>query len=199
MIKGENVEVADEEENLLKTEDIKLEEKILDDVKKEPNKPVPVETPDIVKTEQVAPPEQVDCSVVEKDEYKSELKFWGCVCLTLEEWTTFHNKLQASKKQVDIDLAAVIETNYLGEMPGLFQKYEKEKLQRLLAQAPKRQSERLRNWCEENGDGVGYGSEDVEGNEREGMEIIPLTEQEKEDEKVRKEKIARQREGTLDF
>lgn len=34
----------------------------------------------------------VEDKPVEKEQYLNELKFWMCVCLTLEDWTAIHNK-----------------------------------------------------------------------------------------------------------
>jgi hypothetical protein len=51
--------------------------------------------------------------------------------------------VSASKKPADTEIASVLAANYLAEMPALFHKYERDRIQRLLAMAPKRQSERL--------------------------------------------------------
>lgn len=83
--------------------------------------------------------------IEEKAEYKEELKHWSCVCLTLEEWQQVHDRYASSKRKVDQEIAKLIGENYLPEMPALFQKAEKERWQRLMAMAPKRQSLRLQS------------------------------------------------------
>ena len=163
-----------EEEKVIKSETEEAEEATLE-----------VNKPELADAETMATREEE--LIAEKDEYKTELKFWSCICLTLEDWTLVHTKFQTSKKQADNELATLIDKNYLNEMPALFLKYEKDRQQRLMANAPKRQSERLRT-CQNDGD---INSEDIESADLDGL---PLTEQEKADEKVRKETIAKQRE-----
>jgi hypothetical protein len=75
--------------------------------------------------------------------YKEELESWSCLCLTLDDWVNINDKFKKSKKKFDQDLSKLIEQSYLPEMPCLFQKAEKDRNQRLLAMAPKRQSTRL--------------------------------------------------------
>lgn len=58
----------------------------------------------------------------EIEEYKNELKNWSCLCLTLEDWVALNEKYKQSKKKIDQDISKIIETNYLPEMPALFQK-----------------------------------------------------------------------------
>ena len=81
--------------------------------------------------------------IEEKEEYKQELKNWSCICLTLEDWTKVADAYKKSKKKADQEIAKLLEENYLPEMPALFQKAERERMHRLLAMAPKRQSQRL--------------------------------------------------------
>jgi hypothetical protein len=81
--------------------------------------------------------------IEELDYYKEELETWSCVCLTLEDWSSINDKYKKSKKKADQEIAKLISESYLPEMPALFQKAEKERMQRLLAMAPKRQSQRL--------------------------------------------------------
>ena len=81
--------------------------------------------------------------VEELDIYKEELETWSCICLTMDDWISTHEKYKKSKKKADQEIAKLMEQNYLPEMPALFQKAEKERIQRLLAMAPKRQSQRL--------------------------------------------------------
>lgn len=86
-------------------------------------------------------------------------------------------------------------------MPALFQKYEKDHIQRLLAMAPKRQSERLKKTITDQDGNItthsNYDSEDLDQNRENVPGRIPLTEQEKADDKAMKEQIARQREERL--
>jgi hypothetical protein len=79
----------------------------------------------------------------EKEEYLKELECWSCICLLLEDWNSILEKYKQSKKKEDLEISKTIEDNYITEMPSLFQKAEKDRIQRLLAMAPKRQSERL--------------------------------------------------------
>lgn len=89
----------------------------------------------------------------------------------------------------------MLETNYLEEMPALFHKYEKDRIQRLLAMAPKRQSERLQR----------HYTSDQHADESNGLNAAsdleasrePGTEQEIAEEKARREQIARDREERL--
>ena len=137
--------------------------------------------------------------IEEKAEYKQELKYWSCVCLNLEDWQTVHDKYSSSKKKNDQELAKLISSSYLPEMPSLFQKAEKERMQRLMAMAPKRQSQRLQTKQTEynldSGDDLHdqtsqqYSSE----NSNTSHKSLPLTEQEK----LKKEEIAKQREERL--
>jgi hypothetical protein len=86
---------------------------------------------------------KVQIQIEELEVYKQELNNWSCVCLTLEDWMSVSEKFKQSKKKLDQDIWKILEENYLPEMPSLFQKAEKERMQRLLALAPKRQSQRL--------------------------------------------------------
>ena len=81
--------------------------------------------------------------VEELDVYKEELESWSCICMSMEDWVSIGEKYTKSKKKADQEIAKLIEQSYLPEMPALFQKAEKERIQRLLAMAPKRQSQRL--------------------------------------------------------
>jgi hypothetical protein len=81
--------------------------------------------------------------VEEPELYKDELKYWSCVCMSLQDWIDLNERYKTSKKKLDHEISSLIEVNYLPEMPALFQKAEKERMQRLLALAPKRQSQRL--------------------------------------------------------
>ena len=38
----------------------------------------------------------------EKQEYVSELQYWMCVCLNLEDWTAIYNKYSGRKSGVDV-------------------------------------------------------------------------------------------------
>lgn len=69
---------------------------------------------------EATPPVKVERE--ELDEYKEELKNWRCVCITLEDWSAVNERYKQSKKKVDVEIAKIIETNYLPEMPALFQK-----------------------------------------------------------------------------
>jgi len=93
--------------------------------------------------QQLEPRAEVIPTVDEKPEYLNELKLWSCICINLIDWTIVYERYTASKKQGDVDLASLLEKNYLEEMPALFAKHEKDLVQRQLAMAPKRQSERL--------------------------------------------------------
>ena len=111
---------------------------------------------------------------------------------------------KGSKKTADTEIAALLEKSYLSEMPNLFHKYEKDRIQRLIAMAPKRQSERIKQNAETTNqtdyDNViqacRYDSDldrlqsDLDGR-------IPQTDQERADDKIRKEQIAKQREERL--
>ena len=55
---------------------------------------------------------------------------------------------KGSKKTADTEIAVLLEKSYLSEMPNLFHKYEKDRIQRLIAMAPKRQSERIKQNAE---------------------------------------------------
>jgi hypothetical protein len=54
--------------------------------------------------------------------YLKELTYWNCICLTLEDWNILFEKYKKSKKRQDLEIAKLIEVNYLPEMPGLFAK-----------------------------------------------------------------------------
>ncbi len=150
--------------------------------------------------------------VEELEIYKNELKYWSCVCLNLEDWYSINEKYKASKKKIDQEISSLIEQNYLPEMPGLFQKAEKERMQRLLALAPKRQSQRLQSKQQQQKDysenessnhmnGIHHVDSDFDydsdasktnntNNNGTNQQHIPLTEQER----LRREEIAKQRE-----
>ncbi len=152
--------------------------------------------------------------VEELEIYKNELKYWSCVCLTLEDWNAINEKYKLSKKKIDQEISSLIEQNYLPEMPGLFQKAEKERMQRLLALAPKRQSQRLQSKQQQQKDysenessshmngnhlvdsDFDYDSDASKPNNNNNnnnggnQQHIPLTEQER----LKREEIAKQRE-----
>lgn len=94
----------------------------------------------------------------------------------------------------------MLEANYLEEMPALFQKYEKDRIQRLLVMAPKRQSERLQRTHYTSSDGQ-HATDEANGchNTASDMEASrePSTEHEIAEEKARREQIARDREERL--
>ena len=126
-------------------------------------------------------------TIDEKQEYIAELKFWSCICVSLADWTSVYERFAASKKQIDLELASLLEKNYLEEMPGLFAKHERDQIQRQLAMAPKRQSERLSKIAgvREGGSNCDSGGEEVEA----GGEPV--------DDVAARERIARQREERL--
>ncbi len=140
--------------------------------------------------------------VEEKEEYLKELKNWSCVCLNLEDWQSIYDKYAKSKKKLDIEIAKLLAESYLPEMPGLFQKAEKERMHRLLSMAPKRQSQRLQSKQTITSNGDIDSSEDfIINNESSSNEnsntsylLLPLTEQEK----LKREEIAKQRQERLE-
>ena len=126
----------------------------------------------------------------EKEEYLDELKSWSCICVSLEDWSSVVERYKASKKKADQEIAKKLETNYLPEMPALFQKAEREKMQRVMSMAPKRQSQRLqtKQQVPSENDSNEFLS-DLDSN----CENSTMTEQE------RREEIAKQREGPSHF
>ena len=151
----------------------------------------------------------------EKKEYLDELKYWRCVCLTLDDWQLTQERYMQSKRAADQHIAKLISENYLQEMPALFLKQEKDRQQRLIALAPKRQSQRLlvqggvTSSCQTDvassvpgrlNDGDDYNScEDLqyldETSQANDLLKVPLTEQER----LKKDEIAKQREGLSCF
>lgn len=211
--------IKSENENEIKTEPVKTEEQTenKENIKTETNN----ETSTDLKPNQDSninleqqPKPQTRLPIVEELEiYKNELKYWSCVCLTLEDWNAINEKYKSSKKKIDQEISSLIEQNYLPEMPGLFQKAEKERMQRLLALAPKRQSQRLQSKQQQQKDysenestshmngnhhidsDFDYDSDASKPNNNNSNNVanqqhIPLTEQER----MRREEIAKQRE-----
>lgn len=138
-----------EEDNAIKTE-IKTEEELererqlkLEEEKQfEQDKKDALEMMEILNRNKLEKQQNVK-HIEELDIYKKELGLWSCVCLSLEDWSAINDKYKKSKKKADQEIAKLISESYLPEMPALFQKAEKERMQRLLAMAPKRQSQRL--------------------------------------------------------
>ena len=190
------------------------EEKVVEKVKEETcdvAEPLPKEEtqPESVQEEskpiaETSPPIKL---IDEKKEYLNELKYWRCVCVTLDDWQLTQERYMQSKRAADQHIAKLISENYLQEMPALFLKHEKDRQQRLMALAPKRQSQRLLvqggvtssgqtdvahavpddyNSCED----LQYLDETSQANDS-IISKVPLTEQER----LKKDEIAKQREG----
>ncbi|CAF0825160.1 unnamed protein product [Brachionus calyciflorus] len=123
-----------------------------------------------------------------EEELKKELKYWSCICLTLDDWISVNENFKNSKKKIDQDISELIEGQYLTEMPNLFQKAEKERQQRLVAIQPKRQSQRLQSKKE-----ISFSENDSDFGSNDEFSKLPPEEQDK----MRKEQIARQREERL--
>lgn len=135
--------------------------------------------------------EDVDVEQLDTNNYeetlKKELKHWSCLCVTLDDWFELNERLKGSKKKQDQDIGELIESQYLPEMPALFQKAEREKQQRLQAMQPKRQSQRLQSKHVH-----GYGENELEMANDEFSKLPP-----EEQERLKREQIARAREERL--
>ena len=54
--------------------------------------------------------------------YINELNYWRCVCSSLEDWHILVKKYKSTKKKINLELAKLIENDYLPSLPILFQK-----------------------------------------------------------------------------
>ena len=141
LVDVENLPVKDEQ--LIKSEeDAKLAKAAADEQQLQQDHKDMLEMMEIINKNKLER-QQNQKRVEELDVYKDELHTWSCICLTLEDWISVSEKYKKSKKKADQEIAKLIEESYLTEMPALFQKAEKERMHRLLALAPKRQSQRL--------------------------------------------------------
>lgn len=125
------------------------------------------------------------------EELKKDLKYWTCVCATLDDWVSLNDKYKQSKKKIDQEISELLESQYLTEMPSLFQKAEKERQQRLLAIQPKRQSQRLQSKHTNFSMYSENESDNVHSNDE--FSKLPPDEQER----LKREQIAKQREERL--
>lgn len=132
--------------------------------------------------------EEIDIEELDTQNYeetlKKELRHWSCVCVTLEDWYELNDRLKNSAKREDQEIGELLSSQYLPEMPGLFQKAEREKQHRLQAMQPKRQSQRLQSKH------VNNFSENEADDE---FSKLPPEEQER----IKREQIARAREERL--
>lgn len=118
---GDDDEEEDEEEEEEENQDVKME---IDVMTSESATGVAGDVNNNVKQEEGSGVAEVEVKIErdELEEYKEELKGWRCVCLTMEDWSALNEKFKQSKKKVDQEIATLIETSYLPEMPALFQK-----------------------------------------------------------------------------
>lgn len=135
--------------------------------------------------------QEVDVEQLDTDNYedtlRKELMHWSCLCVTLDDWFEVNERLKNSKKKQDQEIGELIESQYLPEMPALFQKAEREKQQRLQAMQPKRQSQRLQSKQVHS-----YGENELDMANDEFSKLPP-----EEQERLKREQIARAREERL--